>query len=281
MIMLDKKNFNKNFTKLLPGIGLESRVYFEELSMDGLVEMHKYSTNERLYEFFEYDPFTEVEDTRRYIEKLLKRMSKSTGEQTAMYWFVRRKADDYLVGTAGLTNFNWDRLSIEQGYGIDPEFWGNGYILEMQEILKHYVFEVLELNRLNGITMVKNERTIQSILASGMKHEGVLQDYYCKDGIYIDGWQYGMTAKGYFKNDIKRISMDISEADIIKVVSSVLNEEDINVASSMDNTFSWDSLNHMSIIIALKNNLSVDFSPSDIANATSIKKIHGTFHGKS
>ena len=39
--------------------------------MDGLEEMHAYSTDERLYEYFEYDPFITIDDTKQYLQKLI------------------------------------------------------------------------------------------------------------------------------------------------------------------------------------------------------------------
>ena len=224
--------------------------------------------------FFEFEPFKEINDTKEYIEKILQRMSDQSGEKNAMYWFVSRKSDDRLVGSAALVNLNYARQSIEWGYGIDPTLWGYGYVLQIQEALKKFTFEVLELNRLNGITMVTNERTIQSLLVCGMEHEGVLRDFYCKNGIYYDGWQYGMVAKDYHKRNVISSSVLVSMDDIINVVSSVLTEEDITNESTMENTFSWDSLNHMAIIIALKNQLFLDFSPLEIANITSVKDIY-------
>ena len=193
--MLSKNNLIDKFSNILPKIESESVIYFEHFSMDGLEEMHQYSIDERLYEFFEFDPFKKIDDTKAYIKKILQRMSDQSDEKNAMYWFVRRKSDDRLVGSAGLTNLNYARQSIEWGYGIDPALWGYGYVLKIQEALKKFTFEVLDLNRLNGITMAKNERTIQSLLVCGMVHEGVLRDFYCKNGIYYDGWQYGMVSK--------------------------------------------------------------------------------------
>jgi len=271
--MLSQNNLTDKFSNILPKKELESDIYFGHFSMDGLEEMHQYSKDERLYEFFEFDPFKEIGDTKAYIEKLLHRMSDHSGEKDAMYWFVRRKNDDRLIGTAALVNLNYARQSIEWGYGIDPELWGNGYVLQMQEILKYFVFEVLELNRLHGMTMATNERTIQSVMASGMKHEGVLRDFYCKNGIYYDGWQYGMIAKDYHKSNVVSSSILINTDDIIGVISSVLTEEEITEESSMENTFSWDSLNHMAVIIALKEELSIEFKPDEVYLTTSVKKI--------
>jgi len=244
-----------------------------------LEEMHQYSKDKRLYEFFEFDPFKEIDDTKAYIEKLLQRMSESSGVKTTMYWFVRRKSDDRMIGTAGLANLNYGRQSVEWGYGVDPELWGNGYILQIQEILKNFTFEILKLNRLNGVTMVTNKRTIQSLLASGMKNEGVLRDFYCKNGVYIDAWQYGMIAKDYFESKKILFSLALSEEDIINVVSSVLTEENITIESNMENTFNWDSLNHMSIIVSLKEKLEIDLNPLEISKAVSIKNIHRIVNG--
>ena len=43
----------------------------------------------------------------------------------------------------------------------------------------------------------------------------------------------------------------------------------------MFNTDSWDSLGHMQVIIALKEEMNVELSPSEIAEATSIESIAG------
>ena len=253
-------------------------IYFEKLSMDGLSEMHKYSIDERLYEFFEFDAFTDISETKEYINKLLERMSTKNQSRSTSYWFIRRKSDDRLLGSAGLLNLNYQRQSIEWGYGMDPNVWGMGYILQVQEILKIIAFDVLNLNRLGGLTSIKNENTINSAVASGMLQEGVIKDFMNINGEYHDGWQYGMTAKNYHESNVASISVLVNMNDIVSVVSSVLTEEEITAESGMENTFSWDSLNHMAIIVALKSRLSIDFSPVEISNTTSIKKIYKKAH---
>jgi len=274
--MLTQTDLINKFTNTLPKKESESDIYFAHFSMDGLEEIHRYSKDERLYEFFEFDPFKGISETKAYIEKLLQRMSGQSGEKSTMYWFVRRKCDDRLVGTATLVNLNYARQSIEWGYGVDPELWGNGYVLQIQEILKYFTFDVLEFHRLHGITMVENKRTIQSVLASGMKHEGVLRDFYCKNGVYHDGWQYGMIAHDYFdvqQKNKQAIGSKVTKDDIVKVIASVLTEEDVDVATNMENTYSWDSLSHMAVIVALKEHFAINFKPSEIYAMTSVKSI--------
>jgi acyl carrier protein len=202
-------------------------------------------------------------------------MAGNTEDRNSMYWFVRRRSDNYLIGTAGLVNLNYGRRSVEWGYGVDPTLWGLGYILQIQEILKHFVFEVLELNRLDGITMINNERTISSLLSVGMKHEGILRQFYCKNGIFIDGWKYAMLKEEYFQLKIEQshaIELIPTEG-VIELIQSVLEEEIIDGYSDMENTKSWDSLNHMNIIVAIYSKYGFQLTPNQVARARSVSEI--------
>ena len=236
--------------------------------------MHRYSTDESFYEHYEFNAFTSIEETSKYMDKLINRMSGVANDRVTTYWLIRRKSDNYLIGTAGLIDLNLGRQSIEWGYGIDPKLWGKGYILQIQEILKDYVFNVLELNRIHGVTMANNFKTIESIQAAGMIHEGISRDHYCKNEEFFDGWRYAMTKKDYeSQTHSKSNNQDITSDQVIKIVNEILVNESIDINSSMENTKTWDSLNHMLIIVAFKEQLALDLSPSDIADAISIKYI--------
>jgi ribosomal-protein-alanine N-acetyltransferase len=289
--MLSREKLFDRFSNIVPGsfvpggeiAACDSDIYFEPLSISGLEEMHSYSIDPRLYDYFEFDPFKTIEETSAYIRKLENRMSGDLENKSMMYWFVRRKHDNHLIGTAGLVSLEYGRQSIEWGYAVDPKLWGEGYVLKIQETLKHYVFEVLELNRLHGKTMIINERTISSVLASGMKYEGTQRESLCKEGIYYDAWQYSMLKNEYFESTKPSTSIKsaFSVEDIVKLVSSVLEDEQITSDSTMYNTSNWDSLNHMSIIVALFEKTKISLSPIQISNATSVHSITQLINGKS
>ncbi len=280
---MNKKFFFNLLDNVLPGfdingnetIDINKEIYFEKISMSGLEEMHRYSTDTRLYEYFEFDAFTSIDQTRNYLEKLLKRMS-SDEEKSAIYWFVRKKKDNCLIGTAGLVNINFSRKSVEWGYGVDPNLWGNGYILQIQEALKYYIFEILELNRLDGITMITNERTKASLVASGMTNEGVLRQFYCKNGLFIDGWKYSMLKEEYKTNNVSKNSFKsniCSKETIINILSEILFEE-VDENTTMYNSATWDSISHMNIMIKIYEEFKIKLSPIQISNATSVESLY-------
>jgi ribosomal-protein-alanine N-acetyltransferase len=295
--MLDLSELSRRFTTVIPGNNssnhnnstLHSDLYFEPLSLKGLPEMHRYSQRPEFYEFLEYEPFYDLSQTEAYIKKLEARMAGNNEDRTANYWFIRRKSDSYLVGSAALVDLSYSRRSIVWGYGVDPDLWGSGYILQIQEILINYVFQILQLNRLSGITMINNLRTIASVQSAGMKYEGTIREFYYKNEQFIDGWQYSMLKSEYFhlldknrnieiESESKVIEKDnlrkvITPMEIIEVISSILTEEEITVDSGMENVMSWDSLNHMHIVIALHEKKGLKLEPFEIARATSVKAI--------
>ena len=109
-----------------------------------------------------------------------------------------------------------------------------------------------------------------------MVQEGVLRDYYSKDGIYHDCLRYSMLRREYFsfkKSSVSCVNSKFSLNEIIQVVSLVLSEDQITIDSNMCDTPGWTSLNHMAIVLEVSNKSGVKFSPIDIAQATSIRSI--------
>ena len=274
---MQEKGINTILETIVPGQqAKDAEIYFEALSMSSLEEMHAYSINEKLYEFFEFDAFKTIDDTRRYLKELFKRMHDHGEGRKACYWFVRRKLDNRLIGTGTIVNINYARKSLEWGYAVDPELWGTGYILSIQELLKEYIFDVLNFNRIYGQTMTTNKRTISSLLACGMIKEGILRDFYCKKGVFIDGWSYSMLKRDFdsFKEVQNQLKESVSIMELVDLVQSILEEENIEEGSNMENTPSWDSLSHMNIIVKIFKTYKYQLKPIEVSKARSVRHLY-------
>ena len=278
---MNKEDFLLRLKNILPGEKCseskldppETNIYFSNIKEESLIDFHKYSLNEKLYEFFEFEPFKSFEDTNNYYQKMLKRMNI---DKTHYFWFVYRKKDNKLLGTANLASINFERGSVEWGQGIDPDLWGLNYNLEIQEMLKHYIFDVLFFNRLFGQTMVTNKRAIAGVKASGCSFEGILRDFYKKDNIFIDAWMYSILSKEYYAEYEGKMVCDtkVSFNEIISLVSEIINDDNISKNTSMDNCLNWDSLSHTSIIANISDKYNIKFSPLEFTQLTSIEQIY-------
>ena len=289
--MLELKSFFQKLEEELPGnskvnVLSDCPIYFERLSMDGLDEMHAYSVKKRFYEHIDYKPFTLIEETRNYLENLMLLESDIQENRNAIAWFVRKTIDKSLLGTARLVNLDYRRQKVEWGYGIDPDEWGRGYVFQIQEILKFYVFSTLKLNRLWSVTSKYNSRVISSLLASGFKKEGILRDYLkTPEGKYIDTVIYSLLASEYFEQNKKsksqREPFTISKKEIIEIISNTISSTGlIEESDSMHTISSWDSLNHISIILEIEKKVDYKFSPIEISQAISIENIYNIINSK-
>lgn len=249
------------------------RLFYEKLDISGLDQMHSYSLDERLYEFFEFQAFKDKTETKNYINKLEKRML----DQSAIYWFIKLKENKKIIGTVCLTNINKFRKSAEQGYALDPNYWGKGLVIEIESSLTNLFFEKLNFHRLYGITMIKNERTISSCLASGFKFESIVKDYYFNGNEFVDGWSYYLLSHDY-KNNMK-ISNNVSSkkkfhiTDLVEELKILFDDQEINEHTSIENYYKWDSVSHIDVILTIQKKFNHNFSNKEITEIYSLKDI--------
>jgi [ribosomal protein S5]-alanine N-acetyltransferase len=286
---MELDNFYKVLDSLAPGgtldyldkaIVLNRNLYLTKISMDGLIEMHEYSKDSRLYKYFEFEPFKDIDETRRYLQKLVDRVGKEVYDRKFMYWFIRTIEDNKIIGSIGLVDIDVYRGAAQWGYAISPHYWGQGYILEAQLLVIKYFFEELKMNRLWGITPVDNYPTISSIFSAGFQKEGILRDYYkYHNDQRKDGLIYSLLAKDYFntgRNDKQKQGNDIITSDQLKkIFVSILelSDTDVNENTNMHDIPEWDSLNHIKLIIQIEEETGFKFKPLEIAQATCFKTI--------
>jgi [ribosomal protein S5]-alanine N-acetyltransferase len=173
-----------------------NRISLTEINMDGLEDMHEYSSKKEFYKYLEYDNFKTIEETKNYLKKIIKR-SKSNN---AHYWFIRLKNTDKVIGTFGLLNINYSRKSVEIGFGLSPYYWGNGYFKEALLGVLEYLFSELKLNRICAKTQLNNLSSIKSLKNSGFQTEGIMREYYVSsDNKKYDATLLSILSTDYFK----------------------------------------------------------------------------------
>ena len=128
------------------------------------------------------------------------------------------------------------------------------------------------------MTMIDNERTKSSLLAAGCSQEGIFRDYYKKqDGTYCDAWMYSLLAEDYFSKRQQVANKNpnecITKKEIAIIIAKELNDDSVGENSDMGSTANWDSLSHISIILAIEKEIGLSLTPKDIAEATSVENI--------
>ncbi len=130
--------------------------------------------------------------SRHQAEEYLRQLQTPEAMITTKWWGIENKADGHLIGTCGY--FKWDKRHhrAEIGYDLCPDCWGLGLMPEALQILIRYGFEEMDLNRIEATTHTENQRSQHVLEKLGFQREGLLREYYCRDGIYNDQVQFSL-----------------------------------------------------------------------------------------
>ncbi len=149
------------------------RIDLIEINMEGLMDMYEYSRNSSFYKHMEYKPHQSLEETRQYLKKLIRRSCSDFGH----YWFIFLKVEEKIIGTFGLLNVDRRKGNAELGYGISPDYWGQGYFHETLMMVLKYLFLQLDFHRVSAITQADNTASTKALEKVGFRKEGIMRDY--------------------------------------------------------------------------------------------------------
>ena len=164
-----------------PEITKHQRLTITKLGMDGLDDMFEYSKNSIFFRNLNLKEHKSKKDTERYLLELIRRTKEGYAGGEAMYWFIRIKPSNRVIGTFGFINLNEREKSGQIGKGLSPNYWGKGYVYELLGIILTFAFKTANLDYLYSLTQRTNIANIISMEKGGF----VISEYMdnCMDGI--------------------------------------------------------------------------------------------------
>lgn len=102
------------------------------------------------------------------------------------WWGIELKAEGSLIGTCGYCRWDKRHHHAEIGYDLWPDYWAQGLMPEALSALIRYGFQEMELHRIEATTHVENRRSQRVLEKLAFRREGLLREYYYRDGMYND-----------------------------------------------------------------------------------------------
>lgn len=119
-------------------------------------DMFEMRKDPRMYEFLSTKVDENPEETITYIEK----MNRGIDEEKWFIWAIEQKQSNKVIGTICIWNINKEEKTGELGYGIIPDYRGQGFMKESLVSVIEYGFEVMKLNIIEAYTEEHNEKSI-------------------------------------------------------------------------------------------------------------------------
>ncbi|HNT03003.1 MAG TPA: GNAT family protein [Bacillota bacterium] len=177
---------------------LEGRnIYFKPLNIIDAEAIHSYASDENVKRFIGWPLMKSLEETRSYIEDMLKRESAGTH----LYASVALKSTREIIGTVMIFNFDREANHAEIGYVFHSKHWGKGHGTESVALMCSFAFEILALHKIHARVVDANISSARILEKNGFLLEGRLKDHYFIDGRYYDSLIYGK-----FEADEKTLS---------------------------------------------------------------------------
>ncbi|HHY09560.1 MAG TPA: GNAT family N-acetyltransferase [Firmicutes bacterium] len=97
-------------------------------------------------------------------------------EEQSIRWGITVKPHDRVVGSSGFSDF--DHFSrAELGYELAREYWGQGIMTEVLQVLIPFGFNSLKLHRIQATVVPGNTASIHLLEKFGFEKEGLLRQY--------------------------------------------------------------------------------------------------------
>jgi len=145
------------------------------------------------YYMWDEDPL----QSREQAEEMLQPLQTPETMPHFKWWGIELKAEGRLIGTCGYCKWDKQHRRAEIGYDLWPDFWGQGLMPEALRALLRYGFQEMALNRVEATTHTENRRSQRVLEQLGFQREGILREYYCRDGAYTDQVAFSLLRKDW------------------------------------------------------------------------------------
>ncbi|MQS52870.1 GNAT family N-acetyltransferase [Companilactobacillus mishanensis] len=115
---------------------------------------------------------------------------KSNGKCGINNWGIFKSDDDELIGEISAVNIYPEIKTIELGYVLGHDWWGEGYMSEALQAVIHFLLTEKRYNRVECHHDTRNEASGAVMKHSGMVYEGTLRQRgrnnqgICDEAIY-------------------------------------------------------------------------------------------------
>ncbi|MEB2298600.1 GNAT family N-acetyltransferase [Lysinibacillus xylanilyticus] len=160
-----------------------------------LQEVFAIYDNEKVFEYCGIIPKHNIQT----VGKMIGHFDRDYQKKSRVKWGIFQKShSDQLVGIIEAMDFNQKVNMVTIGYFLAEEYWGKGLATDAVNILVKFLFEEVNVNRIQAEVMPLNEASKKVLLKNGFLKEGLLRQASLWSGKgVVDLEIYGLLKEDY------------------------------------------------------------------------------------
>jgi [ribosomal protein S5]-alanine N-acetyltransferase len=175
-----------NWLRRVPQL-IGDRVRLRELRASDAASLNAMLSSEDVSKFISAPPET-VDGFEQFIKWALR--GRAAGE--CLCFAVTMEGNDTAIGVFQVRQLDREFRTAEWGFAIGSPFWGTGIFEESAELVLDFVFETMNVHRLEARAAVPNGRGNGALLKIGAVQEAVLRQSFLRHGRAIDQVLYAL-----------------------------------------------------------------------------------------
>jgi [ribosomal protein S5]-alanine N-acetyltransferase len=190
---MDKLHINKVFEQL-PCLESDELV-LKKIEVSNLEDVFAIYSNDRVFNYCGIIPKHNIVT----VKSMIGHFERDYNKKTRIKWGIFLKEDpNKLVGIIEAIDFNQKVDMVTIGYFLAEAFWGKGIATQAVSVLVKFLFEVVNINRIQAEVMPLNEISKRVLLKNGFIKEGTLRqaNLWSGKGI-VDLEIYGLLKEDY------------------------------------------------------------------------------------
>lgn len=139
-----------------------------------------YASSDNVTKYMTWETHKNIDVTKEYLQSL----TESYSDGKVFDWAIKLKSENKVIGSISAKNLNENISKIEIGYCIGEKWWNHGIVTEALKEIIRFLFEEVDVNRIEAYHDIRNPASGRVMQKSGMKFEGILrQAYPAKNGV--------------------------------------------------------------------------------------------------
>jgi len=152
---------------------LESKeVILKKVENKDADDLFEILTNKNIFKYTPGNPLKTMDAVKKVIGHYERDFKK---RKTIFLGIFSKKDKNKLVGIAEIFDFNYEVNSVEIGYRINENYWGKGFATIAAKMMVDFLFNVIEVNRIQATPMPINKNSHKVLKKNGFALEGTLR----------------------------------------------------------------------------------------------------------
>ncbi len=138
---------------------------------DAAAMYRNWAADAEVTKYLTWPPHTSQQETQQVIDDWIKAYASDSFYQ----WAIILKEIGEAIGSISVVHTDEDVAKVQLGYCIGKAWWGKGITAEALQAVMDFLFDVVEVNRIEAKHDVRNPNSGKVMKKCGMTYEGTLR----------------------------------------------------------------------------------------------------------